>query len=208
MSVRLFVGSLPFDATEAELREHFSEVGPICFISLPRDRETNKPRGFAFVEYENPAHAAEALRRFNGQPFKNRLLSVNEARARESRPPITGGTRPPQFRPQRQFEPALEDGSSREDKPARNFGPDAAPRRRTRKRPSRGVRTAGGPKRSISEKVGGRFFGVDDESADADGEEFDGRLAGEESDEIAGDGGDIASSSPDGNNSVDGDERE
>jgi RNA recognition motif-containing protein len=96
MSVRLFVGNLPYETSEAELREHFSAVGPLRQVFLPVDRETGRPRGFAFVEFDDPAHAQAAIDRLNQQPFKGRTLAINEARARESRPP---GSDPAPFRP-------------------------------------------------------------------------------------------------------------
>src|SRR5215510_2812282 len=86
MPVRLFVGNLPYSTTEAELREHFSAVGPLSYVHLPTDRESGKPRGFAFVEFDDRAKAEEAVRRFNNQLFKGRPMAVNEARAREDRP--------------------------------------------------------------------------------------------------------------------------
>lgn len=182
MSVRLFVGSLPYETTEGELREYFSAVGPLSFVSLPRDRETNKLRGFAFVEFENPADAAEAIRRFNGQSFKGRLLAVNEARARESRPQ-TGAARPYESRQEHSVERNSGRLSQAGEKPGRNFGPDAPPRR-TRKRPHRGFKSPDEPKRSLSEKIGGRFYGGDDESLDNDGENFASRQIAAEGDDI------------------------
>ena len=101
MSVRLFVGNLPYDATEADLREHFSAVAPLSYIYLPLDRETGKPRGFAFIEYSERSHALEAIRRFNMQMFKGRALAVNEARAKEDRP--AGGSQG--FSPRPSFTP-------------------------------------------------------------------------------------------------------
>ena len=98
MAVRLFVGNLPYDATEADLREHFSAVGPLSYVYLPTDRETGKPRGFAFIEYADRAQAEEAIRRFNNQLLKGRPIAVNEARAKEDRP-RTGAP------PTRSFEP-------------------------------------------------------------------------------------------------------
>jgi RNA recognition motif-containing protein len=71
-------------------------VGPLRQVFLPVDRETGRPRGFAFVEFDDPAHAQAAIDRLNQQPFKGRTLAINEARARESRPP--GGEGAP-FRP-------------------------------------------------------------------------------------------------------------
>ena len=86
MPVRLFVGNLPYETTEAEIREHFSAVASPSYVYLPTDRESGRPRGFAFVEFDNQAQADEAIRRFNNQPFKGRPLAVNEARARENSP--------------------------------------------------------------------------------------------------------------------------
>src|SRR5688572_21083696 len=93
VSVRLFIGNLPYTATEAELRDHLSSVGEPAQIVLPTDRETGRPRGFAFVDYADRAVAEEAIRQFNQQPFKGRPLAVSEARPREDRPagPRPGG---------------------------------------------------------------------------------------------------------------------
>ncbi len=95
MSVRLFIGNLPYTATEAELREHLSSVGVPTSVVLPVDRETGRPRGFAFVDYADRAVAEEAIRKFDQQPFKGRGLAVSEARPRVERdpgvPPRPGG---------------------------------------------------------------------------------------------------------------------
>jgi len=95
MSVRLFIGNLPYTATEAELREHLSSVGVPTSVVLPVDRETGRPRGFAFVDYADRGVAEEAIRKFDQQPFKGRGLAVSEARPREERGP--GGPRPGGF---------------------------------------------------------------------------------------------------------------
>ena len=87
VSVRLFIGNLPYSANEADLREHLSSVGEPAQVVLPTDRETGRPRGFAFVDYNDREVAEEAIRRFNLQPFKGRPLAVSEARPREDRPP-------------------------------------------------------------------------------------------------------------------------
>src|SRR5207302_147752 len=71
MAVRLFVGNLPYDVTEAELRAHFAAIGPLASLSLATDRDTGKPRGFAFVEFsagdddgdEEVGHGAHGARR-------------------------------------------------------------------------------------------------------------------------------------------------
>src|SRR5438046_381769 len=95
MSVRLFVGNLPYDASEDEIRQHFATAGTLASVFIPVDRETGRKRGFAFVEFNVAADAQEAIRLFNNQPFKGRALAVNEARAKEAggggRPPSSGG---------------------------------------------------------------------------------------------------------------------
>src|SRR2546426_462121 len=171
MSVRLFVGNLPYDATEVEIREHFSSVGNLSYVSIPLDRETGKKRGFAFVEFVNAEQAQEAIRQFNNQPFKGRSLAVNEARARDASPRTGGGgfrpatgprpSGPPPRIPGVDFgDPSVID-SSRSDRPSRkNFGPDAKPaRNRTQKfKPESG-------KRAFKERFTGQIFGADDDES-------------------------------------------
>ena len=93
MSVRLFIGNLPYSATEADLRSLFAEVAEPQQVVLPTDRETGRPRGFAFVDFAERDHAEQVIQRYNGQPFNGRPLAVSEARAREDRPagPRPGG---------------------------------------------------------------------------------------------------------------------
>lgn len=95
MAVRLFVGNMPYGATEADLRAHFATVGDPSQVVIPVDRETGRPRGFAFVEYNERPLAEAAVVKFNQQPFMGRSLSVSEARPREERgpggPPRPGG---------------------------------------------------------------------------------------------------------------------
>jgi RNA recognition motif-containing protein len=81
---------LPYQATEDDLRTHFSQVGAPTQIVRPLDRETGRARGFAFVEYADRAAAEEAIKRFDGQLFMGRPLAVSEARAREDRGPSSG----------------------------------------------------------------------------------------------------------------------
>src|SRR4029077_17965045 len=97
MPVRLFVGNLPYDATEEDIRAHFSTAGNVVNVFVPLDRETGRKRGFAFVEFNDNAEAQEAIRLFNSQPFRGRPLAVNEARAKEARPPGPSGAGP--YRP-------------------------------------------------------------------------------------------------------------
>jgi len=167
MSVRLFVGNLPYDATEEEIRQHFSSVGNLSYVSIPLDRETGKKRGFAFVEFSDAQQAQEAIRQFNNQPFKGRPLAVNEARAREAgpRPQGGGGFRPspssrPLGPPMRPPVPDFgEPGAADRDRPSRkNFGPDAKPARNRVQR----FKPEGG-KKAFKEKFTGQIFGADDE---------------------------------------------
>ena len=93
--VRLFIGNLPYQATEDDLRQHFSQVGDPTQIVRPLDRETGRARGFAFVEFAERSQAEAAIQQFDGQLFMGRPLAVSEARAREDRgpggPPRPGG---------------------------------------------------------------------------------------------------------------------
>ena len=78
---KLFVGNLPFTVTEEDLRTLFSPHGTIEKIALISDRDTGRPRGFAFVEMSN-ADAARAMQSLNGTNFGGRPLKVNEAQER------------------------------------------------------------------------------------------------------------------------------
>ena len=91
MSVRLFVGNLPYSATEVDIRQHFGTVGDPMQVVIPTDRDTGRPRGFAFVDYDDRGVAERAIQQLHGQPFKGRPLSVSEARPREARPPMGAG---------------------------------------------------------------------------------------------------------------------
>ena len=91
MAVRLFIGNLPYGASEGDLRAHFSAVAEPSHIVMPVDRETGRPRGFAFVEFAEREKAEEVIKRFDAQPFQGRNLAVSEARAREDRPPARPG---------------------------------------------------------------------------------------------------------------------
>jgi len=94
LAVRLFIGNLPYGATEADLRTHFATVAEPSHIAMPVDRETGRPRGFAFVEFAERPVAEAVIQKFDAQPFMGRNLAVSEARAREDRPP---GPRPGGF---------------------------------------------------------------------------------------------------------------
>ncbi len=80
MSKRIYVGNLPFSASEDEVRSLFGEYGDVKSVSLVTDRETGRPRGFGFVEFESDAAAAEAIAALNLEDLGGRSLNVNEVR--------------------------------------------------------------------------------------------------------------------------------
>lgn len=90
MNAKIFVGNLNFDTTSAEVEELFAQAGEIVAVSVPTDRATGRPRGFAFVEYANPEDAAAAIERFSGYELGGRKLRVDEAGER----PAGGGGGP------------------------------------------------------------------------------------------------------------------
>ena len=85
---KLYVGNLPFTATEDAVRTLFSVHGTVEKISLINDRETGRPRGFGFVEMSN-SDASRAMQALNGQDLEGRALKINEAQER----PRSGGSR-------------------------------------------------------------------------------------------------------------------
>src|SRR4051812_34423723 len=195
MPVRLFLGNLPYTATEAELREHLSSVGEPTSVVLPVDRETGRPRGFAFVDYADRAVAEEAIRKFDQALFKGRGLAVSEARPREERGP--GGPRPGGFSGPRPggpgggfarppggpggyaprpsgfaprpggFAPSDTGGPGR----AKNFGPDAPPKHK--RKPQGKERDK--PKGPIKQRPISSLYDADEDwrSLDAKEEEID-----------------------------------
>jgi RNA recognition motif-containing protein len=86
MAKKLYVGNLPYSATEDELRELFQQHGTVHSVSVISDRETGQPRGFAFVEMDDDG-ANAAISALEEQQFGGRRLRVNEARPREERGP-------------------------------------------------------------------------------------------------------------------------
>jgi RNA recognition motif-containing protein len=179
MSVRLFVGNLPYDATEDEIRDHFATAGSVSNVFIPMDRETGRKRGFAFVEFDDAEGAQEAVRLFNNQQFKGRPLAVNEARAREARPTVAPGTfrsgSPPRpltpgaprpFTPRpdsggfSRSEPGSMEAPGRGDRVNRKFGPDAKPFRNRSQKP---FRPESG-KKAFKEKVGGQMHSMDEDA--------------------------------------------
>lgn len=84
---KLYVGNLPFTATEDSVRTLFAPHGTVEKISLINDRETGRPRGFGFIEMSNE-DASRAMQALNGQDFDGRPLKINEA---QDKPRASGG---------------------------------------------------------------------------------------------------------------------
>jgi cold-inducible RNA-binding protein len=82
---KLYVGNLPYTATEDQLRTLFGEVGQVEDAVVIMDRDTGRSKGFGFVQMATDEEAQEAIRRFNGYSLGNRDLTVNVARPREER---------------------------------------------------------------------------------------------------------------------------
>lgn len=85
---KVFVGNLSFDVTRDELVEAFGAVGKVLDAKVPTDRETGRPRGFAFVEFEDDEAAQRCIEQMNGRDLKGRAMRVNAA---EDRPPRPAG---------------------------------------------------------------------------------------------------------------------
>lgn len=88
MNSKLYVGNLSFETTEAELQTLFAQSGTVQAINIIRDKETGRPRGFAFVEMINEADAQSAIDQFDDHSFGGRNLTVNLAKPQAVR---TGG---------------------------------------------------------------------------------------------------------------------
>lgn len=207
MAVRLFIGNLPYGASEADLRAHFAAVAEPSHVAMPVDRETGRPRGFAFVEFADRAVAEEVIRKFDSQPFQGRPLAVSEARAREDRPPRPpgggfaprpggsgggfggprpggggfGGPRPSGggFGGPRPGPGGPPAGPGGRDRSA-NFGPPAPPRRLRGKKTTQQEHKPRGP---IKERTGGRIYDVDDLEDDSTVEIDDIATRADESDD-------------------------
>jgi len=185
----LFIGNLPYSASEADLRAHFATVAEPSHVVMPVDRETGRPRGFAFVEFADRAVAEDVIKKFDAQPFQGRNLAVSEARAREDRPPGPrpggfssprpgggfggprppgggggfGGPRPGGFGPRPGGPGGLPPGPGGRDRSA-NFGPPAPPKRLRGKKGNQQDHKPRGP---IKERTGGRIYDVEDLGEDA-----------------------------------------
>ncbi len=130
----MFVGNLSYDVTRDELMQVFGAAGKVVDAKVPTDRETGRPRGFAFVEFDSDESAAKSIELLNGKDMKGRPLRVNEA---DSRPPRPGGApsfRPPSFRSER---PSFGRGGGEMPFPPPDFREDKSGGRRFKQKPTR-----------------------------------------------------------------------
>src|SRR5260221_9878340 len=92
MNTKLFVGNLSFNTTENDLQDLFAAHGPVAAVDMIMDRESGRPRGFAFVTMETQEGAQAAIAALHGKNHDGRDLTVNEARPREERAPQSRGS--------------------------------------------------------------------------------------------------------------------
>jgi len=93
MSTRLYVGNLSFNTTDVTIREQFGALGTVTDVHVVMDRESGRPRGFAFVTMGTPDEATKAINQMNGRMVDGRALRVNEAEERAPRGGGGGGSR-------------------------------------------------------------------------------------------------------------------
>src|SRR5713101_4681893 len=91
MAKRIYVGGLPYSATEEDLENLFAEHGAVKDATVITDRYTGQAKGFGFIEMEDDAEAEKAISALNGTQMGGRTLTVNEAKPREERPRGGGG---------------------------------------------------------------------------------------------------------------------
>ena len=87
----IYVGNLAHSATEDDLRQAFEQYGTVSSVNIIKDRETGRPRGFAFVDMPDGAQAADAIKQLNLREISGRSITVNEARPKTDRPRRGGG---------------------------------------------------------------------------------------------------------------------
>jgi RNA recognition motif-containing protein len=86
MATKLFIGSLAWATNDDSLKEFFSSAGTVVSANVIMDRETNRSKGFGFVEMSSDEEAKAAVEQLNGKDLDGRAIVVNEARPREERP--------------------------------------------------------------------------------------------------------------------------
>lgn len=176
MGKRLYVGNLPYDADEATLREAFGQDGRVVErVHIVIDRETQRPRGFAFVEMATDEQAKQAIATLDGTMFGTRQLRVTEAEERRPagaggpggpRGPSGPGGPPRQDRgPGTSSGPRFGGGSAPARTDGNRFGPDARPKneRRPERKPPPRRRDEGGSEDAFGGRRGHSRFDDDEE---------------------------------------------
>lgn len=87
MAKKLYVGGIPYSTTNDDLKNHFAQAGAVESASIIMDKMTGRSKGFGFVEMSNDDEATKAITMFHDADFEGRILTVNEARPLEARPP-------------------------------------------------------------------------------------------------------------------------
>lgn len=173
MSTKLFVGNLSYAVTEQELREAFSQQGrTVKSVRIAVDRETQRPRGFAFVEVATDADAESAIKEWNGNPLNGRNLFVEKAQERAPgaprppRPPRPGFGGPGGGGPGGPGGGRPFGGPPRYNSPMASALPEREEQRRRQARPERKneqkKKTSGRPKEEDRERGKWRWDGNDD----------------------------------------------
>ena len=85
MGRKLYVGNLPYSATEQTLRETFSQCGTVDSVTMITDRDTGRSKGFGFVEMSSDSEAQKAIQELNGSTLEDRQIKVNEAKPKAPR---------------------------------------------------------------------------------------------------------------------------
>jgi len=93
MSKKLYVGNLPYSATETGLRELFTPLGEVVSVSIITDRDSGRSKGFGFVEMATDEAAQQAISQINGKNLDDRAITVAEARPQTNRSSFGGGSR-------------------------------------------------------------------------------------------------------------------
>jgi len=85
--MNIYVGNLPYNVTDADLRETFSRFGEVSSVHLISDKYSGESKGFGFVEMDNNSQADTAIKALNGTDLKGRNITVNQAKPKTDRPP-------------------------------------------------------------------------------------------------------------------------
>jgi len=97
MDNKLYIGNLSYETTEDQLRTMLAEAGTVVAVDMIKDRDTGRPKGFAFVTMGSQVEAEKAISMFNEKRVDDRVIKVNIAKPREERPQRRGGYSPRRY---------------------------------------------------------------------------------------------------------------